>query len=190
VASGDQRRRAARRGDDDGAGPHGVAAEDDVQAGGRRYTGADAFVRALSVVPFLIVAVLGLIGVVAWVLIMVFGLGSGQPIWRAVQGFSTTDLIRELFLAVLIGAASLAVAAGGSWATAHGFREDSGRVFWTVTQGVWGLALIGMVYVWRAPPGWLDGSGFASTDRWFAFGVVAFAVILAGVRRRGAPPSV
>ena len=100
MASDDQRRRAARRGDDGSAGPHGVAIDDDVQAGGRRYTGADAFVRALSVVPFLIVAVLGLIGVVAWVLIMVFGLGSGQPIWRAVQGFSTTDLIRELFLAV------------------------------------------------------------------------------------------
>jgi len=190
MASDDQRRRAARRGDDGSAGPHGVAIDDDVQAGGRRYTGADAFVRALSVVPFLIVAVLGLIGVVAWVLIMVFGLGSGQPIWRAVQGFSTTDLIRELFLAVLIGAASLAVAAGGSSVKPHGFPEDSGRVFLTVTQGVWGLALIGMVYVWRAPPGWLDGSGFASTDRWFAFGVVAFAVILAGVRRRGAPPSV
>ena len=56
---------------------------------GRTRRPRDLVIRALSVVPFLLVAALGLIGVVGWVLIIVlFGVGTGEPIWKAAQGLS------------------------------------------------------------------------------------------------------
>ena len=134
-------------------------------------------------------AALGLIGIVSWVLIVLFGVGGGEPIWRAVQGLSATELLWQLLLAVLIGLAPLAVVLAASWATAHGFREDSGRTFWTVTQGLWGLGGLSLVYVERARPEWIDQLQLSAMDWWFAFGMVAFAMILAGVRLRRAPRS-
>jgi hypothetical protein len=167
--------------------PDDLAPEDEEEAAGPDGPGADVVVRALSVIPFLLIASLGLIGVVSWVLILVFGVGSAEPIWQAVQGLSAVQLLWQLLLAVLVGLACLAVTLIASWATARGFREGTGRVFWTVTQGFWGFVVLGIVYLWRSPPDWIEEFGFTSTDWWFAFGVVAFAMILAGVRLRRAP---
>jgi len=95
----------------------------------------------------------------------------------------------QLLLAVLIGLLPLAVVLAGSWATSHGFREGSGRTFWTASQGVWGLMGLGLVYVWTARRDLVAEHGFSGLDLWFAFGVVAFAMVLAGVRLRRAPRS-
>jgi hypothetical protein len=43
------------------------------------------------------------------------------------------------------------------------------------------------VYLDRARQAWLDDLGLSRLDWWFAFGVVAFAMVLAGVRLRRAP---
>jgi hypothetical protein len=176
-------------GEDGRVDPDSLTPDDEERAAGPDGPSVDIVVRALSVVPFLLVAALGLIGIVSWVLIIVLGIGSGDPIWVAVQGLSFWELLWQLLLAMLIGLAPLLVTLAASWATARGFREDSGRVFWTVTQGLWGLAGLGLVYVARVREDLLADYQLASVDWWFAFGVVAFAMILAGVRLRRAPRS-
>jgi hypothetical protein len=176
-------------GEDGRVDPDDLVPEDEEEAVGPGAPGSDVVIRALSVIPFLLVAAMGLIGVVSWVLILLFGIGGGEPIWRSVQGMSALELLWQVLLAVLVGLACVGATLVASWATARGFREDSGRVFWTVTQGLWGLVLIGVVYLWRTSPAWLRDFQLGTTDWWFAFGVVAFAMILAGVRLRRAPRS-
>jgi hypothetical protein len=176
-------------GEDGRVDPEDLLPDDEERAAGPEGPTIDVVIRALSVIPFLLLAVLGLIGVVSWVLIILFGIGSGQPIWEAVKGLSAAQVVREALLALLIGLLPLAVVLAASWATARGFREDAGRTFWTVTQGIWGIAGLGLVFVWTARHDLIARLGFAATDWWFAFGVVAFAMILAGVRLRRAPRS-
>jgi hypothetical protein len=176
-------------GEDDRVDPDSLTPDDEERAAGPDGPSVDIVVRALSVIPFLLVAALGLIGIVSWVIIIVLGIGGGDPIWVAARGLSALQLLWQLLLAVLIGMAPLLITLAASWATARGFREDSGRVFWTVTQGVWSLAALGLIYVGRVREDILRDYGFSSTDWWFAFGVVAFAMILAGVRLRRAPRS-
>jgi hypothetical protein len=167
--------------------PGSLAPDDEESAAGPEGPSVDIVLRALSVLPFLLVAAVGLIAVISWVLIIVFGIGSGEPIWEAVQGLSAAELVWQLLLAVVIGVVPVLVTLGASWATAHGFREDAGRAFWTMTQGVWGLVAVGIVYVQQTRENWLSDVGLSGLDWWFGLGVVAFAMILAGVRLRRAP---
>jgi hypothetical protein len=169
--------------------PEDLVPDDEDEAAGPGGPSTDVIVRALSVVPFLLLAALGLIGIVSWVLILLFGIGSGEPIWDAIRGLSIVELLWQLLLAVLIGLLPLAVALVASWATARGFREESGKLFWTVTQAIWGLMALALFYVQAVRHDLLDQYGFSALDWWFAFGVVAFAMILAGVRLRRAPRS-
>ena len=186
----EDRQRRHTWGEDGRVDPDDLVPDDEERAAGPEGPTTDVVIRALSVIPFLLLAALGLIGMVSWVLIVVLGVGGGEPIWDAAQGLPAGQLIREFLVALLIGLAPLGMVLGASWATARGFRQESSRIFWTVTQGLWGLAAVGLVYVWRLQQGWVDEFELTSTDWWFAFGVVAFAMILAGVRLRRVPRSV
>ena len=167
--------------------PDSLTPDDEERAAGPDGPTADVVIRALSVIPFVLIAALGLISVVSWLLIIVLGVGSGDPIWEVVQGLSAAELLWQMLLAVFIGLVPAGVTLVASWATARGFREDAGRTFWTVVQSLWGLAAVGLVVVDRTRQAWLEEMGFSALDWWFMFGVVAFAMILAGVRLRRAP---
>ena len=183
----DDRQKHRPWGEDGRTDPDSLRPGDEEAAAGPEGASADIVLRALSVLPFLLVAAIGLIAIVSWVLIIVFGAGSAEPIWDAVAGMSGGELVWQLLLAVLIGVAALLVTVLGSWATAHGFREDSGRPFWIMTQGVWGLVAVGLVYAERTWDTSLQDLGLSGLEWWFGLGVVAFAMILAGVRLRRAP---
>jgi hypothetical protein len=176
-------------GEDGRVDPDSIAPDDEEEAVGPDGPSTDVIVRALSVVPFLLVAALGLIGIVSWVVIILFGAGGSDPIWVAIKGLSAVQLLWQLLLALLIGLVPVLITLAASWATARGFREESGKMFWILTQGLWGLVAVMLVYLDRSRPQALDQLGLAATDWWFAFGVVAFAMILAGVRLRRAPRS-
>ncbi len=167
--------------------PDSLAPDDEERAAGPDGPSADVVVRALSVIPFVLAAALGLIGVISWVLIIVLGVGSGDPIWEVAQGLSTGELLWQVLLAVLIGLVPAGVTLIASWATTQGFPEDASRTFWTIVQSLWGLAALGLVVVDRTHAAWIEEMGFSAFDWWFVFGVVAFAMILAGVRLRRAP---
>jgi len=161
--------------------------EDEERAAGPDGPSADVAVRALSVVPFVLTAALGLIGIVSWVLIIILGIGSGDPIWVAAQGLSIPALLWQLLLVILIGLVPAGLTLVGSWAAMRGFRADASRAFWTIAQSFWGLAAVGLVALDRTRQVWIEEMGLSALDWWFLFGVVAFAMILAGVRLRRAP---
>jgi hypothetical protein len=167
--------------------PDSLTPKDEERAAGPEGPSADVVLRALSVVPFLLAAAVGLIAIISWVLIIVFGVGSAEPIWESVQGLSGTELAWQLLLAVAIGVVAALITLAASWATAHGFREDAGRPFWTMVQAAWGLVAVGLVYLAQTKGGWLEDVGLSRVDWWFGLLVVAFAMILAGVRLRRAP---
>ncbi len=167
--------------------PNALAPDDEEQAAGPDGYSRGVIMRALSVIPLLLVAAFGLIGVVTWAVVILFGAGSTQPIWKAVRGLSFAALIWQLVLVVLIGLVPLLITLGASWATVRGFGEESSRVFWTVIQALWGLAAVGLVVARQTRHAWLADFGLSTIDWWFMFGVVAFAMILAGVRLRRAP---
>lgn len=167
--------------------PDSLTSADERRAVGPDGASADIVVRALSVVPFVLTAALGLIAIVSWILILVFGVGSGDPIWVVARSLSTMELFRQIVLAVLIGLVPVGVTLIASWATSHGFGDDSGRLFWTIAQASWGLAAVGLVVADRTRHAWIEEMGFSALDWWFIFGVVAFGLILAGVRLRRAP---
>jgi hypothetical protein len=176
-------------GHDDRVDPDSLAPDDEERAAGPEGPSADIVVRALSVVPFLLLAAFGLIGVISWVLIILFGVGDGDPIWVAAKGLSFGHLVWQLVLAILIGLIPLLVVLGASWATSRGFGADASRTFWTVVQALWGLAGIGLIALRQFRQAWLSDAGFSGFNWWFLFGMVAFAMILAGMRLRRAPRS-
>ena len=174
-------------GRDDRVDPDSLAPDDEERATGPEGPSADIVVRALSVVPFLLLSAFGLIGVISWVLIILFGAGDADPIWVAVRGLSFGELVWQLLLAILIGLVPLLVALGASWAASRGFGGESSRMFWTVVQGLWGLAGLGLIAVRQFRQAWLTDAGLSDFNWWFLFGMVAFAMILAGARMRRAP---
>jgi len=177
-------------GEDGRVDPDEIGLGDEEEAAGPDAPSHGLVTRALSVVPFLLVAACGLIGVVGWLIIVLLGMGTGEPIWRAIKGLSPAQVLWQLLLVVLIGAVPVLFTLAGSWATSHGFNESSGRIFWGVSEALWGLAALGLVAVDRARHVWLTDLGLSTLDWWFLFGVVAFAMIMAGVRMRRAPGSV
>jgi hypothetical protein len=140
--------------------------------------------RGLSVVPFALFAALGLIAAISWALVIVFGLGGGEPIWNWAKGHTLAHVLGQLLLAVGIGLIPVGVTVLASWAVIHGFRERPSRYFWPAAQLFWSVLAVGLVYVSRARHEWLDAIGLNATDRWFGFAVVAFAMITAGLRIR------
>jgi hypothetical protein len=177
-------------GEDGRVDPDDIGREDEEEAAGSDAPSRGLVTRALSILPFLLVAAFGLIGIVGWLFIVLLGVGTSEPIWKTVQGLSVAQVLWQLALAVLVGVVPVIFVLAASWATAHGFGEDSGRTFWAVTQALWGLAAVGLVVIDRARHAWLSDLGLSALDWWFLFGMVAFAVIMAGVRLRRAPGSV
>jgi hypothetical protein len=144
----------------------------------------NSVLRGLSVVPFALVAAIGLIAAISWPLVIVFGLGGGEPIWAWAKGHSLAHVFGQFLLAVGIGLIPVGVMLLASWAMIHGFREWPSPYFWPVAQVFWSVLAVGLVYVDRARHEWLHSIGLNATDWWFGFAVVAFAMIMAGLRIR------
>lgn len=141
--------------------------------------------RVASVLPFAMTAIIGFIAIIAYIVVVVFGAGPGsQPIWRWAQGKSAGEIVSQVLVAVAIGLIPVAVAALAGAATWYGYREDASRIFWIAVEALWGVLVVALVVLARSHAGVLRSLSFSALDWWFAFGVLAYAMIVAGMRVR------
>jgi hypothetical protein len=160
---------------------------DDLARAGR--SPDDVALRALSVAPFVLVAALGVIALVGWTVVIVFGVSApgssgGEPIWRWAQDQGMGEIVAQVALAVAVGLIPAAVVLVGGWATVHGFRQRPNPLFWPAAELFWGIVAVTLVVADRTRSEMLADAGISAVDWWFAFLTVAAAMVLAGVRLR------
>lgn len=167
--------------------------EDDLARAGRPSQGV--VLRALSVVPFLLAAAVAMIALITWFLVAVFGFDpprrSGdaaaagrEPIWRWITDHNAGEVLVQILFFVGVALIPAAIIALAGWATMYGFRERTNPFFWPVLQVLYGILAIGMIVMDRTASAWLDETGISARDWWFAFGVIAYGMVLAGLRIR------
>ena len=114
--------------------------EEDIQAAQGR-PAAGLVLRAVSVVPFIALGVLGVLSLVTWAAVFVFGVGNDNgAVWTWAQGKPAGEILVQVALMLLLGVACLGVAVGSIYATMIGVKERQPRWFWLVAQTVFGGA--------------------------------------------------
>ena len=141
--------------------------------------------RVVSVLPFVLGGAFGVIAFVAWIVMLVLGVGTDRgAVWTWAEGRPAGEVVVQVGLLILIGLACAGVVALSIYATAYGFRTRQPRHFWAVAAGrVLGSGV-------RPAPGalqfpeFMEDIGLTGGQWYFAFGVVAFAMIVVGLRMR------
>ena len=141
--------------------------------------------RVLSVLPFILLGAFAVIAFVAWIAVIVFGLGTENgTIWQWAAGRSAGEVVSQLALAVAIAAIPVAVAILSIWATLRGFDDGPALHFWLFTEVVFAAAALALVLGRSRWPEFMDSIALKGTEWWFAFAVVAFAMTTAHLRVR------
>lgn len=141
--------------------------------------------RVLSVLPFIIFGAVAVIAFVAWVALVIFGLGPDQEtIWRWASGRGVGEVLVQIALAVGIGLIPVAILLLSMWATARGFSGRPAPQFWLFAEIVYaalGLALVAGRTQW---PGFMESIGLTGTQWWFALSVMGYSMTVAHLRVR------
>jgi len=141
--------------------------------------------RVLSVLPFILLGAFAVIAFVAWIAVIVFGLGTENgTIWQWAAGRSAGEVVSQLALAVAIAAIPVAVAILSIWATLRGFDDGPALYFWLFTEIVFAASALALVLGRMQWPEFMDGIALKGTEWWFAFVVVAYAMTTAHLRVR------
>jgi hypothetical protein len=162
--------------------------EDDIAAS-QHPSNDDFILRVVSVIPFVLIAAFGVIALVGWFIVVVFGVEApgnpdAQPIWRWAQGESFSHVLSQVGLAVVIGLIPLVVTVLAGWATVHGFRSRPHHLFWPIAELFWGIVATAMVVLSRSDNRQLAELKLSGLDKAFLFGAVLAAVVVAGMRVR------
>jgi hypothetical protein len=146
---------------------------------------AGLVLRIVSVIPFISLGVLGLLSLVAWAAVFVFGVGnSNGAVWTWAQGKPAGVVVTQVALMLLLGLGCLAVAVGSMYATMIGVKERQPWWFWPAAQAVFGVLLILLIWGSRAHPVGMEDLGLAGMQYWFAFAWLVFSLVMAGLRMR------
>jgi hypothetical protein len=158
--------------------------EEDIEAAQQR-PAAGLVLRAVSVIPFIALGVLGVLSLVAWVAVFIFGVGSSNAaVWTWAQGKPAGEVVSQVALMLLLGLACLGVAVGSMFATLYGVKERQPWWFWPAAQTVFGGLLILLIWGSRAHPAVMSDLGLTGLTWWFMFAWLAFSMIAAGLRMR------
>ena len=157
--------------------------EEDIQAAQRPQAGL--VLRAVSVIPFVALGVIGVLALVAWAAVFVFGVGnSNGAVWTWAQGKPAGEVITQIALMLLIGVACAAFAGLAIFATAYGVKPRQPWYFWPAAQTVFGVLLILLVVGDRKYPALMEDVGLTGVEWWFLFLWLAFSMVVAGLRMR------
>jgi len=143
--------------------------------------------RVIPVIPFILAGAFGVIALVAWIVVLVLGVGTDRgAAWSWAKAKPAADVVTQVGLLVLIGLVCAGVVALSIYATTYGFRTHQPRYFWGIAQGVFSalgfLLLLGRTMFLD----FMKDIGLTGGQWYFAFGLVAFAMIVVGLRgRRG-----
>jgi hypothetical protein len=167
-------------------GEHGwKPSEEDISAA--QQPGSGIVLRALSVIPFVALGVLGVLALVAWVAVFVFGVGNiNGAVWTWAHGKPAAEVVTQVALLLLLGLACAAVAGLSIFATAYGFKERQPRFFWPAAETLWGALLVLLVWASASHPALMRDLGLTGVQWWFTFLWLAFAMVVAGLRLRRA----
>lgn len=146
---------------------------------------AGLVLRTVSVIPFVALGVLGVLSLVAWAAVFVFGVGNPNgAVWTWAQGRPAGEVLVQVALMLLLGLACLALAVGSIYATMLGVKEWQPWWFWPAAQAVFGVLAILLVWGGRAHPAAMEELGLTGLQYWFAFAWLAFSIVTAGLRMR------
>lgn len=146
---------------------------------------AGLVLRIVSVVPFVALGVLGVLALVSWAAVFVFGVGNPNgAVWTWAQGKPAGEVVSQVALMLLLGVACLGVAVGSMYATMAGVKERQPWWFWPVAQAVFGVMLILLIWGSRSRPEAMAELGLGGVQWWVAFVWLAFSIAVAGLRMR------
>ena len=116
---------------------------------------------------------------------LVLGAGTDRgAAWTWAKGKPPGEVATQVGLLILIGLLCAGVVALSIYATTYGFRTQQPRYFWGIAQGVFSalgfLLLLGL----RMFPGFMKDIGLTGGRWYFTFALVAFAMIVVGLRMR------
>jgi hypothetical protein len=141
--------------------------------------------RVVSVIPFILAGAFAVIAFVAWFIVLVLGVGTDRgAVWTWAKGKPAGEVLAQVGLLVLIGLLCAGAVALSIYATTYGVRAQQPRHFWGIAQGVFSalgfLLLAGRTMF----PSFMKDIGLTGGQWYFAFGLVAFAMIVVGLRMR------
>jgi len=141
--------------------------------------------RVLSVLPFILFGAFSVIAFVAWLAVVIFGVGTDRgAVWQWAAGRSAWEVVTQLALAIVIGLVPVGVAVLSIWATLRGFGESPALHFWLFTEIVFAAAALALVLGRARWPELMQSIALKGTEWWFAFVVVAYAMTMAHLRVR------
>ena len=144
--------------------------------------------RIASVLPFVLIGAFGVIAFVAWLVVFVFGVRppgqEGQPVWEWAAGKPAGQVAGQVALLLVIGVVCAGVVVASIYATGYGVRADQSRRFWFGAQAVFSVLGFLLLAGRSVAPGFMKEIGLSGSQWFFAFGLVAFSMIVVGLRMR------
>ncbi len=158
--------------------------EEDIRAA--QQPAAGLVLRIVSVVPFVALGVLGVLALVSWAAVFVFGVGNPNgAVWTWAQGKPAGEVVSQVALMLLLGRG---VPGGG-----RGFDvRHHGRASRSGSRGGSGpsrrrcsaVMLILLIWGSRSRPEAMAELGLDGVQWWVAFVWLAFSIVVAGLRMR------
>lgn len=141
--------------------------------------------RSLSVIPFVALGVLGVLSFVAWLAVLVFGVGTSRgAVWAWAHGRPVGEVVSQVALMLALGIGCVAVIMLSIYATMYGFRTRQPRFFWPTAEAVFSALAVLLVVGRAKSPGLMGDLGLTGAQWWFVFGVVALSMTVDGLRMR------
>ncbi len=142
-------------------------------------------VRVLSFIPFVLVGAFSVIAGVSWLLVLVLGIGLERgSVLSWAEGRPASEVLPQVGLLLLIGAACVAFIVLSTWAAMVSLRATQPTRFWPMAEAAWALAGIALLYAVMAAPERLADVGLSMRDWYFALAVVAFSLVTTMARHR------